>query len=84
MRQNNINPNSSGVGDPAGFSPNVMARGGGGAGAFSAGGISGGRAIQVTLGPIYVQGTQADANNIASMVAAAIKTNPGMQEVANS
>ena len=44
----------------------------------------GGRGVSVSLGPFYVQGTQADANNIANMVASAIKGHKDIQTVAKS
>ena len=84
MRSNNINPNSSGVGDPGAFSPNVPGMAAGGPAGVSGMGRRGGGGINVNLGPIYVQGSQADANNIANMISAAIKSNSDLQAVANT
>ena len=84
MRSNNINPNSSGVGDPGAFSPNVPGMAAGGPAGVSGMGRRGGGGINVNLGPIYVNGTQADATNIANMISAAVKSNSDLQAVANS
>jgi cell wall-associated NlpC family hydrolase len=46
--------------------------------------MAGGGAVNVTIGPIYVQGTQSDAQNIANLVAAAIKGNQDIQTVGMS
>lgn len=73
------------VGDPVGgFHP----AGGGMGGSGGAAGVSGasrrGGGIEVHLGPIYVNGNQSDANNIASMVASAIKNNSDLQAMASN
>jgi peptidoglycan DL-endopeptidase CwlO len=72
------------VGDPVGgFSPMSGSSGGGAAGPVSAMRAgNGGRGVSVNIGPIYVQGTQADAQNIANMVSSAIKGNKDIQMVA--
>jgi hypothetical protein len=73
MVSHGIDPSSSGIGDPMGIpAPSV----GGGRGS--------GRAIHVQVGPIYVQGTQADANNIAAMVAAALRNSSDIAAVSGS
>jgi cell wall-associated NlpC family hydrolase len=82
---NNINPNSSGVGDPVGgFQPAMASQAMNGPGPVSTMQSGGARGISVTVGPIYVNGTQADANNIANMVASAIKGNKEIQAVTSS
>lgn len=74
------------VGDPTGgFQPNVAAPSMGGPGpvtALHSGG--GGRGVSVSIGPVYVQGSQADANNLANMVASAIKGHREIQAVAKT
>lgn len=74
------------AGDPVGgFQPVMPMASPSGPGPVSAlRGGGGGRGVSVSIGPIYVQGTQADANNIASMVASAIKGNKEIQAVARS
>ena len=74
------------VGDPeGGFSPAQGGQSYGGPGPVSllrSG--RGGGGVSVAVGPIYVQGTQADANNLANLVASAIKGHKEIQMVAKS
>lgn len=72
------------IGDPlGGFTPSGVGGPMGGAGPVSSM-RGGGRGITVNIGPLYVQGNQADANNIASMISAAIKGNSDIQAMAGS
>ena len=74
------------AGDPVGgFVPNTPMKASSGPGPVSnMQGGRGGGGVSVNIGPVYVQGTQTDANNIANMISSAIKSHKEIQAVARS
>lgn len=73
------------AGDPVGgFNPNMSPMPSGGSSTVSRGGRGGRGGITVNIGPITVTGTQSDAQNIASMISAAIKSNSDLRALAGT